>query len=214
LIKKWQGVGKHGRAFASSREQYFNDESCTANTSSGLPGVWRYWQRHAERPRACQRKENMNNLSERITRHPFFWEMKPEHLAILVRDAKEETFRAGEVLFHQDEPADRFLLIESGCIALETHQPAGGTVLVQELGPGEVVGWSWLFSPFAWHFCARAAEPTTAIVLSGAHLLVTAEKDHEFGYELMKRVAQVVIHRLQATREQLLSSKGEAALAN
>ena len=51
------------------------------------------------------------------------------------------------------------------------------------------------------------AEPTTAVVVSGAHILVAAEKDHDFGYDLMKRVAQVVIHRLQATRERILNSQ-------
>ena len=77
---------------------------------------------------------------------------------------------------------------------------------------GDVLGWSWLFPPFSWNFQARAIEPTSAIVLSGAHLLVTAEGNHDFGYELMKRVAQVVIHRLQATRKQLLAIQVESAL--
>jgi hypothetical protein len=85
-------------------------------------------------------------------------------------------------------------------------------VLVQILGPGDVLGWSWLFPPFTWHFRALALEPTNAIVLDGAHLLVTAERNRDFGYELMKRVAQVVIHRLQATRKQLVDRQLESAL--
>jgi CRP/FNR family cyclic AMP-dependent transcriptional regulator len=80
------------------------------------------------------------------------------------------------------------------------------------LGPGDVLGWSWLFPPFVWHFQARAVEPTTLLVLNGAGLLVSAERDHDFGYELMKRVAQVVIRRLQATRKQLLEQQVQSAL--
>jgi hypothetical protein len=75
-----------------------------------------------------------------------------------------------------------------------------------------VLGWSWLFPPFSWHFQARAIEPTTVISLNGAHLLVSAESNHEFGYELMKRVAQVVIRRLQITRKQLIALDIESAL--
>ena len=60
------------------------------------------------------------------------------------------------------------------------------------------------------HFQARVVEPTTAIVLNGAHLLVVAEEDHDFGYELMKRVAQVVIRRLQSTRKQHFSAITES----
>jgi hypothetical protein len=48
-------------------------------------------------------------------------------------------------------------------------------------------------------------EPTAVIVLNGAHLLVTAERDHDFGYELMKRVVQIVIHRLQTSRKHILA---------
>jgi CRP-like cAMP-binding protein len=154
----------------------------------------------------------MKNLNEAITSHAFFHGMKPEHLAVLTEGAKAITFKAGDMLFREGEPADQFYLIESGKIALETREPANGTTLVQTLGAGDVLGWSWLFPPFTWHFQARATEPAAVIILSGAHLLVTAERNHEFGYELMKRVAQVVIRRLQATRKQLLALQVESAL--
>jgi CRP-like cAMP-binding protein len=154
----------------------------------------------------------MKNLNEAITKHAFFQGMKPEHLALLAEGAKPTNFNVGDVLFREGDPANQFFLIESGKLALEAHDPANGTTLVQTLGAGHVVGWSWLFPPFTWHFRARAIEPTNAIVLSGAHLLVAAERNHDFGYELMKRVAQVLIHRLQATRKQLLALQIESAL--
>jgi CRP-like cAMP-binding protein len=134
--------------------------------------------------------------------------MTPEHTTILTDGAREEQFKAGEMLFREGEPANQFYLIESGRVALETHDLRDGTTPVQNVGAGEVVGWSWLFSPFAWHFQARAVEPTTAIVLNGGHLLAAAERKPAFGYDLMKRVAQVVIHRLQVTRKQLLALEG------
>lgn len=145
----------------------------------------------------------MKTLNEAITQHAFFAGMKPEHLGLLTEDAKTARFNAGDLLFREREPANQLYLIESGKIALEAHEPTDGTMPVQTLGPGDVLGWSWLFPPFAWHFQARAIEPASVIVLSGAHLLVIAERDHDFGYELMKKVAQVVIRRLQATRKQL-----------
>ena len=154
----------------------------------------------------------MKNLNEAITQHAFFHGKKPEHLAVLAAGAKAVQFKAGDVPFREGEPANQFYLIESGKVALEAHEPADGTALVQTLGAGDVLGWSWLFPPFMWHFQARAIEPTSAIVLSGAHLLVTAERNRDFGYELMKRVAQVVIRRLQATRKQLLALQTESAL--
>ena len=145
-----------------------------------------------------------NSLEPVIVSHPFFEGMKPEHLEVITGCATEATFESNQILFREGEPANKFYLIQGGRVALEAHEPADGTVAVQELGAGEVLGWSWLFPPFVWHFQARALEPTEAVVLDGAHLLVAAERNGNFGYELMKRVAQVLIHRLQATRKQLL----------
>ena len=154
----------------------------------------------------------MKTLNESITEHAFFLGMKPEHVAVLTEGAKTAKFKAGDVLFRVNEPANQFYLIESGKVSLEAHEPADGTMPIQTLGAGEVLGWSWLFPPFLWHFQARAVEPTNAIILSGAHLLVCAERNHDFGYELMKRMAQVVIHRLQATRKRLLALQVESAM--
>lgn len=150
----------------------------------------------------------MNALNETIIKHPFFQGMKPDHLALLSDNAKVVSCKIGEVLFREGEPANEFYLIESGQIVLEAHQPANGTAPVQTLGAGEVLGWSWLFPPFAWHLQARVTQPARVIVLSGGHLLAEAERNHEFGYELMKRVSQVVIRRLQASRKQLLTFQG------
>ncbi len=154
----------------------------------------------------------MKTMSEAITNHAFFRGMKAEHLALLTDGAKAVQFKVGEVLFREGEPANQFYLIESGKVTLEAHQPANGTTLVQTLVGGDVLGWSWLFPPFTWHFQAKAIEPTKAIALSGAHLLVMAERNRDFGYELMKRVAQIAIHRLQATRKQILALQVESAL--
>src|SRR6266536_2536000 len=143
------------------------------------------------------------SLESVIVSHPFFEGMKPEHLEVIAGCATEATFESDQILFREGEPANKFYLIQSRRVALEAHELADGTAPVQELGAGDVLGWSWLFPPFVWHFQARALEPTGAVVLDGAHLMVAAERNGNFGYELMKRVAQVLIHRLQASRKQL-----------
>jgi len=153
-----------------------------------------------------------NSLESVIVSHPFFQGMKPEHLEVIAGCATAETFESDRILFGEGEPANKFYLIQSGRVALEAHEFADGNAPVQELGAGDVLGWSWLFPPFVWHFQARALEPTRGVVLDGAHLLIAAERNGNFGYELMKRVAQVLIQRLQATRKQLLRQKFESIM--
>jgi CRP/FNR family transcriptional regulator, cyclic AMP receptor protein len=154
----------------------------------------------------------MKDFKRAIAEHPFLRALAPEQLEILAEGAKELMFNPDEVIFREGEPANRFYLILSGQIALEAHEPASGTAVLQHLGEGDVMGWSWLVPPFVWGCEARATEPTRAIVLNGAHILVAAEGNREFGYELMKRVAQLVIQRLQATRKQLLRQQMASSL--
>ena len=140
-----------------------------------------------------------------IAEHPFLRGLKPEYLRLLTDSAMRMRYEAGDLILREGDPANRFYLIEQGRVSLESHQRDEGPVAVQVIGPGDVLGWSWLFPPYYWHFDARTLEPTTAIFFYGTRLREQCEQDHAFGYEMMKRMTQVVIHRLQATRKQLLS---------
>ena len=146
-----------------------------------------------------------------IAEHPFLKNLPPAYLEILSECAAERLFRAGEVIFREGEIADRFYLLSAGKVVLEMQVMSKGPLAVQELGPGEALGWSWLFPPYVWHFQARAVEPTRAIGFDGARLLIACERHHEFGYELMKRLTQVLIRRLQATRKQFVKLQAESA---
>jgi CRP-like cAMP-binding protein len=140
-----------------------------------------------------------------IAEHPFLHGLKPEYLRLLADSALRMRYEAGELIFREGDPANRFYLIEQGCVSLESQRRDAGAVAIQVIGPGDVLGWSWLFPPYYWHFDARAAEPTMAIFFYGTRLRERCEQDHDFGYEMMKRMTQVVIHRLQAARKQLLA---------
>jgi CRP-like cAMP-binding protein len=97
-------------------------------------------------------------------------------------------------------------LILKGEVALETSVKEGGIIPIQTLGGGDVLGWSWLFPPYYWHFDARAVSATETVFFYGTRLRERCEEDHDLGYELIKRMAHVVIRRLQATRRQLVAS--------
>src|SRR5258708_28432944 len=95
--------------------------------------------------------------------------------------------------------------------AFEIFAAGGGPIKIETSEAGGVLGWSWLFPPYRWHFSARVVEPVRAIALDGTCLRTKGEEDHDLGYELMKRVAQIMMERLQATRVQLLDVYGVGA---
>jgi CRP/FNR family transcriptional regulator, cyclic AMP receptor protein len=132
--------------------------------------------------------------------HPFLKGFKAEHLELLAANALPALFQPGEVIFREGEMANRFYLLTQGAVALETYTKDRGGALVEKIGAGDVLGWSWLFPPYYWRMDARAVEPTKAIFFYGTGLRQAAEEDHDLGYELMRRVAAVAIQRLQAAR--------------
>ncbi|AGZ52834.1 cyclic nucleotide-binding domain-containing protein [Mycobacterium kansasii] len=146
----------------------------------------------------------MQTLERVLAGHRFFSGMDPRHLQLAVGCAANVRFNAGELICREGEQADQFYLIRAGKIALETSSPGHGSLVVQTLGDGDILGWSWLVPPYHWRFDARAAEMTRAIGFDGKCLRQKCEEDHELGYELQKRVIAVLGQYLDATRFRLL----------
>jgi CRP/FNR family transcriptional regulator, cyclic AMP receptor protein len=144
-------------------------------------------------------------VEQLLARHPFLEGLSPHQIRLLTDCAMVVKFQAGEQIFTEGDPANRFYLIHQGKVALESYTRDKGFTPIQTIGAGEVLGWSWLFPPYYWHFDARAVEPTVAIFFYGTPLCNECEADHDLGYELMKRMAEVMMSRLQATRRKLLN---------
>jgi CRP-like cAMP-binding protein len=142
--------------------------------------------------------------------HPFWTGLNPKHLEPLLDTARAVVFSADEILFREGEVAADFYLVEAGRAVLETFVPGSGITPIQTVGPGDVIGWSWLFPPYRWHLSARAVEPMQAIVLDAPLLRTLSETNHDLGYALVLRVAHILSQRLQATRMQLLDLHGVA----
>ena len=87
--------------------------------------------------------------------------------------------------------------------------PARGSVVIETIEAGEVIGWSWLFAPYRWHFDARALDGRPRDRLRRRlPARRSARSDPRLGYDLMGRFAQVLIERLQWTRLRLLDVYG------
>lgn len=146
----------------------------------------------------------MRTLDELMADAPVFAGLTADQLALLAGCGSTARAQAGDHLFREGEPAERFFLIRAGAVALEVGAPGRGPLTIETLHAGDVAGWSWLFEPHRWHFDGRVIEPTALIAFDGRCLLAKCEADHELGYQLMRRFAATAVERLQATRLQLL----------
>lgn len=146
-----------------------------------------------------------------LTAQPFFKGLSDGQLEALMAEEMFVEFKADEVIFREGDPANRFYLLLSGDVVLESGSDECNDerepVPVETINAGNIIGWSWLFPPYYWHFNARAVTPVKALFFYGTRLRERCEADHELGYELMKRMAEVAIARLQATRRRLAEQR-------
>ncbi len=151
----------------------------------------------------------MRTLDALIVESPVFADLDQEQLELIAGCASNVVFAAGERLFREGDQADTFFLIRHGIVALDAYVPNRGQLTVETVGPGEIVGWSWLLPPYTWHFTGRAVDAVRAVQFDGACLRGKCETDPALGYDLLNRFAQVLVSRLQATRLQLMDVYGD-----
>ena len=148
------------------------------------------------------------SIAELVASHPLLAGLPGDATATVAACARNVAVAPGELLLAEGQPADTLYLVRRGQVAIEVHTPAGGAVVIETLGSGAAVGWSWLFPPYRWHFDARALDPVGVVAVDAVCLRGKADADPALGYELMQRVAAVLLDRLQMTRLRVLDLYG------
>lgn len=151
---------------------------------------------------------NRDTLVEIIRDHPFFAGLAAGYCELLGACAKNVRFEPGEYLLREGAAANELFLIRDGRVAIDIHIPGQPDRTIQTLGPGDILGVSWLVPPYQWTHNGRALETVRAISLDAQCLRNQCDADNTFGYDMMKRFIPILIQRLQATRFQLLDVYG------
>jgi CRP-like cAMP-binding protein len=151
----------------------------------------------------------MKSIRDELQEHPFFAEFNDEHLNLISGCAKNVVFKEDEAIAREGQAAEKFYLIRQGRVIIETTVPGKGTIICQTLKTGDVLGWSWLFRPHRWTFDVTAADSTRTIEMDGKCLAKKCNEDHELGYHMMKKFAEIMTNRLQMARFQLMDVYGQ-----
>ncbi|MBU3759240.1 MAG: Crp/Fnr family transcriptional regulator [Candidatus Omnitrophica bacterium] len=141
--------------------------------------------------------------------HRFFKGIPAKYEKLIQANARVITLPRGENVFENGRPANSFFLILKGKVHLLAEEqdirfdPEAKLGVLQELGPGEVVGWSWVIKPYRWRFFAAAHTDVRMLIVDGVALRKAMAKDHLFAYEIYKRLVPVMNDRLIASRQRL-----------
>jgi len=146
-----------------------------------------------------------------LAAHPFLHGMSADQLGLLADAARDVSFPARYRLFEDGGYATRFWLIQAGHVSLDLHVPGEGPVVIESIGMGELLGWSWLFPPYKWAFGAVAASAVEAFEFDAPTVRELCAAYPELGYEFNQRVTRVLAKRLQATRIRLIARSGHPA---
>ncbi|MEU5208490.1 cyclic nucleotide-binding domain-containing protein [Streptomyces sp. NPDC020742] len=137
-----------------------------------------------------------------------FEAMPPDRRRRLTDLAQEVSLPRATRLFEEGHRADRFWIIRSGRVALDQRVPGRQAAVVETLGRGELLGWSWLFPPYLWHFGAQTLGPVEAVEFDATVVRALCESDAVLGRAMYRYVAETVADRLHGTRTRLLDLYG------
>jgi CRP/FNR family transcriptional regulator, cyclic AMP receptor protein len=136
---------------------------------------------------------------------PWFKELKEEHVRTIASISNVHRFNAGDVLFREGDKQESVYLMIEGRVALEMFVPHRGKVRFYTADPWEVFGWSSVTPNIRQRTAGATAVVDSLVVRVNAEKLRAAcDADHDLGYLVMRRLANVVASRLQITRLQLL----------
>ncbi len=156
---------------------------------------------------------NNQSISDYLSAHAFFSGLSDDVLKFLCECSSNCELKKGQILFRPGENADKFYVIRHGCISMQIPAIIGPSLKIQSLGKDEVLGWSWLISPYKWNFQTTAEEDSELLQFDGATMLARCEQEPKFGYELLKRFAVLMSVGLNAARQKMMEEWNPAGFA-
>lgn len=136
---------------------------------------------------------------------PWFQELKPELFDKIASISELFQAEPGQELFREGDKEDFMYIVLEGRVAIEMFIPGRGRIRIFTAEPMDIIGWSSVTPVVRQRTAsARVILPSGLIKIDTPKLLIMCEEDHDLGYTVMRRLANVVASRLLTTRLQLL----------
>ena len=132
--------------------------------------------------------------------HPVMLALSEAQRQQVLACGEYQQFVCGDWLSQQHLAANQLHLLLSGRVQLMTMGRLGRNVILESLGPGDMLGWSWFTNPEQWHFSARAATDVHCFSCHGETLRKTMDEDPALGYAILTQLVAMLAQRVQAAR--------------
>ena len=135
----------------------------------------------------------------------FFDNYSDKQLQIFIDISSIKEFKVKDILFEQYDELTELYVLLSGCLSLGISLAKEKRIRLGTLEEGQLFSWSAVFSPHISTAWVMATCPTTVLAIDANKLNLEFEKNCEFGFKTMSKLAQTISHRLSDTRFQLMN---------
>ncbi|MCS7244204.1 MAG: cyclic nucleotide-binding domain-containing protein [Candidatus Calescibacterium sp.] len=138
-------------------------------------------------------------IEDYIKNHTFFHNWKQEYIDKIVDISSLETYPKNHRIISEGFYADKFYIIIAGLVEIKSMD-----IVLQMLGPGEVIGWSWLVPPYTWNFSVDTIKETIVVSINSEKLKKIFESNREIECLIYKSMFFVVSNRLKISRQKIV----------
>jgi len=138
-----------------------------------------------------------------LARVALFAGLPDDELAALAAVATRRSLPDGGVLFRRGEPARHLHVVVAGGIVLRADGN-GRSVIVDTLGPGDVVGWSAMREDAVTLSTGRGVGPTELLSIPIDPIIDLASGGSAQARTLVRRIVGIAARNLEASWHQLL----------
>lgn len=133
-----------------------------------------------------------------------FTDLNEREMAEVAKLATLEKRSAGSRIVTEGTNASALYMLKEGKVAVRMTSRDGHEVVIDELGPGDVFGWSAVLDHQMFKAAVWAVEDCTIIVMDGAKLKALFDANNHIGYRAVRVVADVIATRLEKLRARLV----------
>jgi CRP-like cAMP-binding protein len=107
-----------------------------------LSGMGGYLRKHSTISSRLKRlkKRHFHRILDKFSVLDLMVNLPPEEIRRVVSDIEKRVFKAGELIFHEEDPCDALFLIESGRVLIQPPAAGGEGVAASILSKGEAFG--------------------------------------------------------------------------
>ena len=142
-------------------------------------------------------------MAERLVAQDVFGFLRPEQVDAISERAERVWFSAGATVYERGASADHVYTVIAGEVTLRLPAQGGFSVVIDQLGPGDMFGSCACLQRDAYALTAQCTKDSELLKIESNALKSLMERDLVMGYALQTRISQIYFGRYVETMRKL-----------